>query len=125
MSTSLSVDLVLYAFMLVGLSILAHHTFPHCDAATLWVGIAGGVLAALLGVFGLRGYPLRRWAIAAITVLSLVLLVQAVSTWLAMKAGVESVKPASLIPTLVCVFAVGQLVNLIQNRSGLLFTSGE
>jgi hypothetical protein len=125
MRTSLSVDLVLYAFMLVGLSILARHSSPHCDASTLWVGITGGVLAALLGIFGLRGYPLRRWAIRVITILSLVLLVQAVNGWLAIWEGVAAVQPASLIPTLLWVLCVGQLVNLIQNRSGLFFDANE
>ena len=119
MNTSLSVDFVLYAFMLVGLSLLAHHYAPHCAATTLPVGIAGGVLSALLGVLGLLGYLLRRRAIVAMTVLSVVLLAQAVSAWLAIKQGVEEVKPASLIPTFLGVFAVVQLVTLVQNRSGL------
>lgn len=125
MNTSLSVDFVLYAFMLVGLSMLAHHYAPHCAATTLPVGIAGGVLSALLGVLGLLGYLLRRWAIVAMTVLTLVLLAQAVSTWLTIKEGVEAVNPASLIPTLLGVFAMVQLVNLIQNRSGLLVDSSK
>ena len=125
MSTSRSVDFVLYAFMLVGLSLLAHHYAPHCAATTLPVGIAGGVLSALLGVLGLLGYPLRQWPIVAMTVLSLVLLAQAVSAWLAIKQGVEEVKPASLIPTLLWLFAVVHLVNLIQNRSGLIVDSSK
>lgn len=123
MNTSLCVDLLLYGGMLLGLSIVAHHLSPHCAATTLWVGIAGGVLSAILGVLGLRGYPLRRCAIGAMTILSLVLLVQAVSAWLAIREDVEGVKAASLIPTLLWAFAVGQLVNLIQNRNGLLLCS--
>ena len=125
MNTSLSVDLLLYAGMLIGLSIAAHFFSPHCAATMLPVGVAGGALSALLGVLGLLGRPLRRWAIVGMTVLSLVLLAQAVSTWLAIGEGVEAVKPASLIPTLLWVFAVGQLVNLIQNRSGLLLDSSK
>jgi hypothetical protein len=101
MNTSLSVDLLLYGGMLLGLSLIAHHLSPHCAATTLWVGLAGGVLSALLGVLGLRGYPVRRWAIVAMTVLALVLLVQAVIVWLAPTEAVEAVKPASLILTLV------------------------
>ncbi len=125
MSTGLSVDLLLYGFMLLGLSIVAHHLFPHCALTTLPMGIAGGILSALLGVLGLRGHPVRRWAIVAMTILSLVLLVQVVSAWLAILEGVAAVQRVSLIPTLLWVFAVGQLVNLLQNRSGLPFDSNE
>lgn len=125
MSTGHSVDLLLYSFMLLGLSIVAHHLSPHCDAATLWVGIAGGVLSALLGVLGVSGYPVRRGALVAMTILSLVLLVQAISGWMAIQAGVAAVQPVSLIPTLLGVFAVGQLVNLIRNRSGLPLEANE
>ena len=125
MNTNLSVDLLLYGGLLLGLSIVTHQLSPHCAATTLWVGIAGGALSALLAVLGLLGYPVRRWAIVAMTVLSVVLLVQAIRSWLAVEEGAEAVKPVSLIPTLLCVFAVGQLVNLIQNRRGLYLDSSE
>lgn len=121
MKTSLAVDLVLYGAMLVGLSILAHRLSPHGVTTTLWVGITGGASSVLLGGLGLRGYPVRRWAIGAMAILSIVLLAQTVFGWLAVKAGVESAKSAALILTVLSVFAVGQLVNLIQNRSGLPF----
>ena len=121
MNRSLSVDLILHGGMLLGLSILAHNLSPHAAAITLWAGIAGGVVSALLGVLGLRGCPIRRWSIAAMTVLSIVLFAQAVTSWLALKAGVKDAKSAALILTLLCVVAFGQLVNLIQNRSGLPF----
>jgi hypothetical protein len=117
MSRGLSVDLVLYAFMLVGLSIVAQRFSPHGVATILPVGLAGGLLAALLGLFGLLGRLQRRRAIVAITVLSLVLLAQAFGTWLAIWQGGAPVKPASLIPTLLWLSSVGQLLNLIQSRS--------
>ena len=120
MKTSLSADLLLYGVMLLGLSMLAHHLSPHGVATTLWVGITGGASSALLGVLGLCGYTVRRWAIAAMAILSIVLLAQAVIGWLAVKAGVEAAKSGALILSLLLVFAVGQLVNLIQKWRGLL-----
>jgi hypothetical protein len=121
MNTSLSVDSLIYAVLLPGMSFLAHHLSPHAAGTTLWVGIAGGVLSAVLGVIGLQGYPIRRWAIVAMTVLSIVLLEQTVTAWLTVRGGVEAIKSVALILTVLLVLAVGQLVNLIQNRSGLLF----
>ena len=105
--------------MLLGLSILAQRFVPHAAAMTLWVGIVGAVLCALLGVLGLCRYPVRRWAILTMTILSIVLLPQTVIGWLAVKAGVEAAKSAAMVLTILWVFAVGQLVNLIQNRNGL------
>jgi len=125
MNTSLSVDLLLYGGMLFGLSILAHHLSPHVVATTLWVSIVGGTLCALFGVFGLRGYHVRRWAIGAMAILSIVLLAQTVFGWLAVKAGVEAAKSAALILTVLWVFAIGQLVNLIQNKSSLPFNDDQ
>ena len=121
MNKSLSVDSFLYGGMVLGLSILVHHFCPNAAATTLWFGIPGGALCALLGVLGLRGYPVRRWALATMTILSIVLVAQAIIGWLAVKAGVEAAKSAAMVLTLLWVFAVGQLANLIQNRSGLPF----
>src|SRR5688572_29162693 len=112
MNKSLSVDLILYGGILLGLSILVHHFYPNAAATTLWIGIGGGALSALLGVLGLRGYPVRRWSIAAMIILSIVLFAQAVASWLASKPGVKDAKSGALILTLLSVFAVGQLVNL-------------
>jgi len=124
MSTSLSVDLLLYGVLLIGLSTFAHRLSPQAAPTTLWVGIAGGLLTALLGVLGLRGYALRRWAIVVVAVLSIVLLAQAVTGWLSVKAGVEAANQAALILTVLWGFAVGQLMNLVQNRKGLPFDAG-
>jgi hypothetical protein len=123
MNKSLSVDLLLYGGMLIGLSILAHHLFPNGVATTLWIDIAGGATSVLLGGLGLRGYSVRRWAIGVMVILSIVLLAQTVSGWLAVKAGVEAAKSAAMIPSLLFVFGIGQLANLIQNRSGLPFSA--
>jgi hypothetical protein len=119
------VDLMLYAVMLVVLSIVAHRFPPHGVVTILPVGVVGGLFSALLGVLGMLGYPMRRWAIRAMTVLSVLLLAQAVGTWQVIKESGEGMKPASLIPTLLWLFAVGQLVNLLQNRSSVLFGSDE
>jgi hypothetical protein len=124
MSTSLSVDLLLYGGLLTGFSALAYCLSPQAAPTTLWVGIPGGLLAALLGVLGLRGHALRRWAIVVMAVLSIALLAQAVTGWRAFKAGVEAANQVALILIVLWGFAVVQLMNLIQDRQGLLFDAG-
>jgi hypothetical protein len=119
MNRSLSVDLLLYGGMLFGLSIVAHNLFPL--ATTLWIDIAGGVISALLGILGLLGGAVRRWATVVLTVLSIALFPQSVIGWLAVKADVEAAKPVAVILTVLWVLAVGQLLNLIQNQHNLLF----
>ena len=55
---------------------------------------------------------------AAMAILSIVLIAQTVVAWLAVKAGVEAAKALAILLTVLSGLAVGQLANLIQNRSG-------
>jgi hypothetical protein len=120
MKSSLSLDLVVYGVILVTLSVVAHLFRSEAQITPLWIGTAGGVLSTFTGALGLRGRIVRPWAIALMVILSVALLVPAVSGWLAVKAGGEIARCA-LIQTLLWVFAVGQLANLIQNRNNVLF----
>jgi len=117
MNVSLDFDLLLYGVMLVGLGVLAHRLAPDFGTATMITGIAGGVLAAFWGVLGLRGFRQRIWPIGTLVVLDIVLLVQAITAWLAIKGGTEAVKPVALILTLLLAFGIGQLVNFLQGSN--------
>jgi hypothetical protein len=117
MNVSLDFDLVLYGMMLAALGVLAHWLAPDHGHAALMTGIAGGVLAAFWGVLGLRGFRRRIWPVGTLIVLDMVLLVQAIKAWLAIKNGTEALKPVALILTLLLTFGIGQLVNFLQGRS--------
>lgn len=117
MNVNLHFDLLLYGVMLAGLGVLAHRLAPDSGYATLITGITGGVLVVFWGVLGLRGFHRRIWPIGTLIVLDMVLLVQAITAWLAIKNGTEALKPVALILTLLLAFGIGQLVNLLQGRS--------
>lgn len=123
MKTSLSVDLLLYGGMLLGLGVLAQHWSVQAVTAAQWVGCTGGVVSGLLGVLGLRGCPVRRWSIVAMAVLSLVLLAQTVTGWVAVRAEVEAASTAALVQTVLWVFAAVQLLNLIQDKERFPFNA--
>lgn len=67
-------------------------------------------------MLGLRGLRRRIWPIAMLIVLDIVLLVQAMNAWLAIKNGAEALKPVAIILTVLLVFGVGQLVNFLQEN---------
>jgi hypothetical protein len=121
MNRSLYVDLLFYGGILLGLSILAYRLSSNTAATLLWLGIGGGVVSASLGVLGLRGYHVRRWAILAMTILSIALGAQSVIGWLAVRGSVEATQSTAMLLTVLLVLTVGQLVNLIQNRRDSLF----
>ncbi len=125
MNKELSVDLLLYALILVISSFVAHRFSPHYVASILPVGMGGAMLSGLLGALGLLGRPVRRTAILAMTGLCLVLLAQAAVVWIAIHKSDAGLKPASHIPTMLWLFAVGLLVNLIQNRGDTLFKTSQ
>lgn len=117
MKVNLDFDLLLYGVMLASLGVLAQRLAPDLGFATLITGVTGGVLAVFWGVLGLRGYRRRIWPIGTLIVLDIVLLVQAIKAWLAIKNGTEALKPVALILTLLLAFGIGQLVNFLQGRS--------
>lgn len=121
MNKDLSVDLLLYAVILTVLSFAAHRFSPHYVTSILPVGIGGAALSGLLGTLGLLDRPVRRGAILSMTALCLVLLAQAAVVWSAIHKSDAAVKPASHIPTMLWLFSVGLVVNLIQNRGDTLF----
>jgi len=114
MNVVLSLDLILYGLILAGLSVLAHCLAPDLVHTTLITGVAGGVLTSLWGVLGLRGFRRRVLPTVTLGVLAVVLLAQTVNAWSAMKTGVPAAKPVAVILTVLAVFAIGQLVNLVQ-----------
>lgn len=116
MNVNLDLDLLLYGVMLVAFGVLAYWLAPEFGYAILITGIAGGVLAAFWGVLGLWRFRRRIWPIGTLIVLDIVLLVQAVNAWLAIKEGNAALKPVALILTLLLAFGIGQLVNLVHER---------
>lgn len=125
MNKELSVDLLLYAAILAALSFAAHRFSPHYVTSIIPVGIGGAVLSAILGALGLLGRPVRRGAIVVMTALSLALLAQAAVVWTAIYKSDAGVKPASHIPTMLWLFSVGLVVNLIRNRGDTLFNPNQ
>lgn len=114
MKFSLSLDLLVYGVMLLGLSLVGHRLAPEFAGPLLVIGIGGGVLTAGWGVLGLRGICRRVWPIMTLTLIGLLLLVQAVKAWLALKDGAEGLKPVAVIISLLAFLAFGELLNLIQ-----------
>ncbi len=114
MNVNLDFDLVLYGVMLVAFGVLAHPLAADFGYATMISGIAGGVGVAFWGVLGLRGFRRRIWPIGTLVVLDIVLLVQSVIVWMAIKSGRVELKPVVLIPPLLLAFGIGQLVNFLQ-----------
>ena len=115
MNVSLSLDLLLYGLMVVGLNLVAHRIAPDFAGATLTLVIAGGLFIMFWGVLGLRGFRRRAWPIGTVLIVAVLLLVQAVKAWFAMQAGVVGLKPVAAILFLLLVLAIGQLVNLAQS----------
>jgi len=114
MNVNLDFDLLLYGVMLAGFGVVAHRLVPDFGYATLITGIAGGVLVVFWGVLGLRGFRRRIWPIGTLVVLDIMLLVQSVIVWRAIKGGVVVLKPVALISTLLLAFGIGQLLNFLQ-----------
>lgn len=125
MNFSLSLDLLLYGLMLVGLSLVAHRIAPDFAGTTLTIGVAGGVFTMLWGVLGLRGFRQRAWPIVTLTIVAVLLLVQAVKAWLALRAGGEALKPVAVILSVLVMFAIGQLMNLAQSGRNLRIKFGD
>lgn len=121
MNTDLDLDLVIYGLLLAGLGVLAQRLAPEFGTATLVIGLAGGVLIGLFGVLGLRRLrtPRRRAGpVAMLSVVSIALMVQAIRAWLAVRAGVEAVKPVAVILTVLLVFGIGLLFNHVNTSQG-------
>ncbi len=114
MNENLDFDLLLYGVMLAVFGVLAHRLAPDFGYATMITGIAGGVLVAFWGVLGLRGFRRRIWPIGTLVGLDILLLVQSITVWLAIKGGIVALKPVALIPTLLLAFGIGQLLNFLQ-----------
>jgi len=100
--------------MLGALGVLAHQLTPDSGYAILITGLAGGILAVLCGVLGLRGSRRRIWPIATLIGVDIGLLVQAVNIWLAIKGGAESLQPTAMILTVLLVCGIAQLINFVR-----------
>jgi len=114
MDINLSLDLVLYGVMLIGFSALASRKVLDVGDATLITSLVGGVISVFWGVRGLLGFRVRAGATVTLAVMAVLLLALTVNAWLAVGAGVETLKLASMILTVLLVFAIGQLANFMQ-----------
>lgn len=114
MNFSLSLDLLIYGAMLIGFSVFTHRQVPDVGATTLIAALVGGVLSVFWGGLGLAGFRGRAGAIVTMADLAAVLFALAVKAWIAVNAGVQTLKLVALILTLLPIFAIGQLTNLRQ-----------
>jgi uncharacterized membrane protein (UPF0136 family) len=116
MSRTLSIDLLAYALILPGLSVLAQRMAPAFGMTSVITGIVGGALLASCAVLAIRGQPRQRWALLTLVVLAVVLLAQAVSAWLAVRGGAVEAKPVAMIRTLLLLFTLVQAYNISDEK---------
>lgn len=114
MRINLDLDLFVYGLLLGALGVLAHWLAPEYGPTTLILCVAGGVLAGVWGVLGLRGFRRRGGSIGTLIVVDLVLAVQMTRTWLAVDVGIEALMPVAILLTVLLVCGITILVNFVR-----------
>jgi len=125
MDKNQSFDLLVYGLMVVGLNLATHRIAPGFAGASLPLLVAVGALIMLMGVLGLLGFRRRAWPIVTLIMAAGLLLVQAAKAWFAVKSGVDGMKPAAVILSLLLFFAFMQLVTFARPERQLRARSGK
>lgn len=116
MNFNLSLDLVVYGLVLIGLSFVAKYLEPKLAGASLVVGITGGALCSICGICGLRGFGKRFYPIGMLLLLAIFLGAQAVVAWLK-KASEQSDERLAIIFIIATVLTAGQLINILKGEN--------
>jgi hypothetical protein len=121
MNVSLSVDLILYGAMLIGVGYFATRFPPEVGVVTTVTGFVGSILCLWWGILGLRGRRSRVGPIVTLLVLAVALLTLVIKQFVAIRAGMNTSKTLLLLEFVLLVFAVGQLINIFQRRDEGMF----
>lgn len=87
MNVSFSLDLLLYGLMVIGLNWVAYRIAPDLAGVTLTLAVTGGFFIVFWGVLGMRGFRRRSWPIATLMIVAILLILESVKAWFAIKAG--------------------------------------
>jgi hypothetical protein len=108
-------ELFLYGLIVTVFTILGHKLDVEIASAVLGGAAAAGLLLCVLAVLWMRGYRVQRWAFIVLLLLSVLLLIQALLSWLVLMRD-PSAKVTPIIVTMLLIFALGQLATVF--RSG-------
>jgi len=118
MNRPLAFEFILYGLFLAGVSLAVQHKAPDFGQVTLVTGIAGGALSILWGVLVLCGYRRRWWMTLALAAVTLALLSQSVTAWMApVRDGDASpMRMVAVWVTVLLVFSFSLLMNVIHGQ---------
>lgn len=118
MSLEVALDLVVCGLLLAGLSFVARHLQPDLPRLTFFTGVAGGGLCVLWGILRRCGTPCRVGAMITLAAVACVLACQAVQSWEASAEGESKGRIVTALMTVLVVFCVGMLANLVREGKG-------
>jgi hypothetical protein len=111
MNKSIGVQLLVFGFILAGLSYLAYNLSPTFTRPTVVVGLGGGLLSLLWGVLALSGRRGKALPVLTLIVVGYILLGQAIQAW-GLNADVPGRHAAGVLLTLLCALTVAMLIRI-------------
>lgn len=112
MTRTVGFQLVLYSFLLAGISYVVKRSAPSLSSPTFETGVAGGAVCLLLGIRALCGHRGKGLAILALIPISFVMLSQSVMTWGSEVEAAAAPRSPALTITFLFVVSMGMLARV-------------